>query len=110
MDEISPFAKTNVIELKDGNIKNFSIDPKTLGISEGDKKNIKGKNAKYNSEMIVEIFKGKSNEFSQSVALNVAAGLIVCGKESDYKTAYEKATKQLSSGNVFNHLNKIQSM
>ena len=28
MDEISPLAKTNVIELKDGNIKNFYIDPK----------------------------------------------------------------------------------
>ena len=109
MDEISPFEKTNVVELKEGNIKQFSIDPKSLGLNSTNKENLKGKNAEYNSEKIIEIYKGKYNEFSQSVALNVAAGLIVSGKENDYKTAFEKATKHLSSGKVFQHLTKIQS-
>jgi len=109
MDEISPFTKTNVVELKDKNINQFTIDPKDLGIKLNNNENLKGKNAKYNSEKIVEIYKGKLNEFSQSVALNVAAGLIVSGKENEFKTAFEKATKHLSSGNVFQHLVKIQS-
>ena len=73
------------------------------------KESLKGKNAEYNSEKIIEIFKGKNNEFSQSVALNVAAGLIVSGKESDFKISCEKAMKHLSSGQVFKHLVKIQS-
>ena len=109
MDEISPFAKTSVVELKDKKIKEFIIDPKTLGINCKDKESLKGKNAEYNSEKIIEIFKGKKNEFSQSVALNVAAGLIVSGKENDFKTAFEIATKHLNSRNVFQHLTKIQS-
>jgi len=109
MDEISPFEKTNVVELKEGKITQFSIDPKNLGLNLSNKENLKGKNAKYNSEKIVEIFKGKDNEFSQSVALNVAAGLIVSGKENDFKIAFERATKHLNSGNVFCHLNKMQS-
>ena len=109
MDEISPFAKTSVVELKDKKIKEFIIDPKTLGINCKDKESLKGKNAEYNSEKIIEIFKGKKNEFSQSVALNVAAGLIVSGKETDFKMAFEIATKHLNSGNVFQHLTKIQS-
>ena len=109
MDEISPFAKTNVVELKDGNIREFTIDPKNLGINSNNKENLKGKNADYNAEKIVEIYKGKNNEFSQSVALNVAAGLIVAGKDSDFKNAFNKATKHLNSGNVFQHLVKIQS-
>jgi anthranilate phosphoribosyltransferase len=109
MDEISPFAKTSVVELKDKKIKEFIINPKTLGINCKDKESLKGKNAEYNSEKIIEIFKGKKNEFSQSVALNVAAGLIVSGKETDFKTAFEIATKHLNSGNVFQHLTKIQS-
>ena len=93
MDEISPFANTNVVELKDGKIREFIINPQTLGINSTNKENLKGKN----------------NEFSQSVALNVAAGLIVSGKESDFKNAYEKASKHLNSGNTFKHLIKIQS-
>ena len=109
MDEISPFAKTNIVELKDGNINEFTIDPKDLGINSNNKDNLKGKNAEFNAGKIVEIYKGKNNEFSQSVALNVAAGLIVAGKENDFKDAFDKATKHLNSGNVFQHLEKIQS-
>ena len=110
MDEISPFAKTNIVELKDGTINEFTIDPKDLGITSGNKNNLKGKNAEYNAEKIVEIYKGKSNEFSQSVALNVAAGLIVSGSENNFKTAFDKASKHLASGNVFQHLSKLQSI
>ena len=110
MDEISPFAKTNIVELKDGKINEFIIDPKDLGINSGNKDNLKGKNAEYNAEKIVEIYKGKSNEFSQSTALNVAAGLIVSGNENDFKTAFDKASKHLASGNVFQHLSKLQSI
>jgi anthranilate phosphoribosyltransferase len=109
MDEISPFAKTNIAELKDGKINEFTINPKDLGINSNNKDNLKGKNAEYNAEKIIEIYKGKSNEFSQSVALNVAAGLIVSGKENDFKTAFDKASKHLASGNVFQHLLKLQS-
>ncbi len=109
MDEISPFANTNVVELKDGNIKQFTIDPKKLGINLENKENLKGKNAKFNSEKIIEIYKGKNNEFAQSVALNVAAGLIVAGKENEFKIAFEKAKEHLNSGKVIKHLTKIQS-
>jgi anthranilate phosphoribosyltransferase len=108
MDEISPFAKTNVVELKDGKINEFTINPKDLGINEGDKENLKGKNAEYNAEKIIDIYKGTSNEFSQSVALNAAAGLIISGKENNFKDAFNKATKHLGSGEVFDHLTKLQ--
>ena len=78
-------------------------------VDDATKNNLKGKNATYNSMKIIEIYKGKSNEFSQAVALNVAAGLIVSGKENDFKDAFKKATKHLKSGNVFQYLSKIQS-
>ena len=109
MDEISPFAKTNIVELKNGKISEFLINPSDFGIKGGNKNNLKGKNAQYNSEKIIEIFKGKSNEFSQSVSLNVAAGLIVSNKETNFKLAYDKANNHLNSGNVFKHLLKMQS-
>ena len=59
MDEISPFAKTNIVELKNGKINEFTIDPKSLGINSFNKENLKGKNAEYNSEKIVEILQRK---------------------------------------------------
>ena len=70
---------------------------------------MKGKNAKYNSEKIIEIYKGVSNEFSQAVALNVAAGLVVSGQENNLNFAFKIALNHLMSGKVYEHLLKIQS-
>jgi len=109
MDEISPFAKTNIVELKDKDINEFTIDPKELGITLNNQNNLKGKTALYNSMKIIEIYKGAINEFSVAVALNVAAGLIVSDKEYDFIDAFNKATKHLNSGKVYDHLIKIQS-
>ncbi|MDB9705652.1 anthranilate phosphoribosyltransferase [Pelagibacteraceae bacterium] len=109
MDEISPFAKTNIVELKDKDINEFTINPKELGITLNNTNNIKGKNALYNSMKIKEIYKGEINEFSVAVALNVAAGLIVSGKKYDFIDAFNEASKQLASGNVYQHLVKLQS-
>ena len=109
MDEISPFAKTNVVELKEGKIREFSINPNKLGVKFTNKDNLKGKNAEFNSKKIIEIFKGTPNEFSISVALNTAAGLIVSGKENNFETAFQKSSTHLSSGKVYLHLTKLQS-
>ena len=108
MDEISPFEKTKVVELNNQNINEFTIDPKNLGINSTNRNNLKGKNALYNAQKIIEIYKGISNEFSEAVALNAAAGLIVSGKKINFKDAFIKATEHLKSGNVFQYLSKIQ--
>ena len=108
MDEISPFAKTKIIELKDEKIKDFMIDPNEFGIMNKNKENLKGKNAEYNAKRIVDIFKGVTNEFSQAVALNVAASLIISGKESNFKNAFHVSEQHLNSNQVYQHLLKIR--
>ena len=110
MDEISPFAKTKITELHNGIIKNFIVDPADLNIINKNKENLKGKNAEYNAQKIINIYKNEDNEFSDSVALNVAAGLIISNKEKNFKKAYEFAKQHLKSGKVFDHLKKIQAI
>ena len=110
MDEISPFAKTKIVELNNRNIKSFLIDPKDLNITNKNKKNLRGKNAEFNAKRIIDIFKGDDNEFSDSVALNTAAGLVVSGKEKNFKNAYEFSNQYLKSGKVYKHLLKIQGI
>ena len=109
MDEISPFAKTNIIELKDNIIKEIKIDPKDIGVEYLNPDNLIGKDQAYNAKKIEEIFEGKKNEFSEAVCLNSAAGLIVSGKYQDFKKAYEIAKDHIISGKVINHLKKIQT-
>ena len=110
MDEISPFAETKIVELNNGNIKSYLINPADLNIANKNKENLKGKNAKYNAQKIIDIFKGEDNEFSDSVALNAAAGLMVLNKEKDFKKAYKVSKQHLGSGRVYEHLQKIQAI
>ena len=110
MDEISPFAKTKIVELNNGNIKSFLINPTELNITNKNKENLKGKNAEYNAQRIIDIFKGKDNEFSDSVALNAAAGLVISNKEKNFKKAYVFSKQHLISGQVYKHLQKIQAI
>ena len=110
MDEISPFAKTKIIELNKNEIKNFIIDPIEFGIKKKNKEKLKGKNAQYNAQKIIDIYKGEDNEFSDAVALNVAAGLIITDKEKNFKNSYNSAKQHLRAGKVFDHLQKIQTI
>ena len=109
MDEISPFALTNVVELKNNKITQILIDPKKIGIKFKNTNNLQGKDPDYNAEKIIEIFEGKDNEFSEAVCLNSAAALIVSGKFNEFVKAYEYSKKHIKSGNAAKHLKKIQA-
>ena len=109
MDEISPFAITNIVELKDGKINEIKIDPKKIGVKFNNPENLKGQNADYNANKIIDIFSGSKNEFSEAVCLNSAAALIVCNKFNKIDDAYEFSKKHLESDKALVHLKKIQT-
>ena len=110
LDEISPYDKTNVMQLKNGEITEFVIDPKELNVNAESFKNIVGSDAKFNSDRIIKIFKGENNDFSKAVSLNAAAGLIVSEKEKNFKDAYENVRNHLLSGNAYLHLEKLKNV
>ena len=110
LDEISPYAITNVIQLKDGQISEIKIDPNALGVNADNFKNLVGDDAKFNADKMIEIFKGEDNDFSKAVCLNAAAGLIVGEKFSDFSEAYNYTREFILSGKTFLHLEKIQNV
>ena len=109
MDEISPFAITNIVELKNNKINEIKIDPKKIGVKFNNPDNLKGQDADYNANKIIDIFSGSKNEFSEAVCLNSAAALIVCNKFNKFEDAYEFSRKYLESDKTLIHLKKIQT-
>ena len=110
LDEISPYAKTDVIQLKDGQISEIKIDPHSLGVNADNFKNLVGDDAEFNANKIVQIFKGEDNDFSKAVCLNAAAGLIVREKFSEFSEAYNHTREFILSGKSFSHLEKMQNV
>ena len=109
LDEISPYAITNVIQLKDNKISEIIIDPKELNINADKFDNLLGDDAKFNANKMIDIFKGKDNDFSKAVCLNAAAGLIVSEKNSKFIDAYKNAREHILSGKTYNHLKNMQN-
>ena len=109
LDEISPYAKTNVIQLKNNDISEIIIDPKELNVNADKFENLVGNDAKFNANKMIEIFEGKDNDFSKAVCLNAAAGLIVNETHEDFKEAFKNAREHILSNKVIKHLETIQN-
>ena len=110
LDEISPYKKTNVIQLKDGKISEIIIDPYLLNVNADKFENLIGDDANFNAAKMIDIFKGEDNDFSKAVCLNAAAGLIVAEKFLEFSEAYNNARKFILSGKAYLHLKKIQNV
>ena len=110
LDEISPYAKTNIVQLKNGKISEIIIDPKVLNVSANKFEDLIGDDAKFNSNKMIDIFKGEDNDFSKAVCLNTAAGLIVTERQLNFKDAYESARLHILSGKTFKSLKNIQNV
>ena len=109
LDEISPYAKTNVIQLKNKVISEITIDPIQLNINAEKFENLIGNDAQFNASKMIDIFKGEDNDFSKAVCLNAAAGLVVNETYQNFNEAFNKARKYILSGQTFKHLEKIQN-
>ena len=110
MDEISPYAITNVVQLKNDKISEIIIDPKELNICENRFNDLLGDDAKFNAKKMLDIFKGEDNDFSKAVCLNAAAGLIVAEKNSNFKDAYDAARSHILSGKTIENVKIIQNV
>tara|TARA_B100000959_G_scaffold154102_1_gene161586 strand:- start:1420 stop:2412 length:993 start_codon:yes stop_codon:yes gene_type:complete len=107
LDEISPYAKTNVVELNNGRIKQSILNPNELNIQVNNFSHIIGKDPIYNAEKIKEIFQGIDNDFSVAVCLNAAAGLLAAEKSNNFNDAYKKLREHILSGKAINHLSSL---
>ena len=110
LDEISPYDKTNIVQLKNGEITKITIDPNELNIKADNFENLLGDDAKYNANKMINVFKGEDNDFSKAICLNAAAGLIVSEKYSKFIDAYNSTRKHILTGKTFEHLKKIQNV
>ena len=107
LDEISPYAKTDIVELTNGKITESILNPKDFEIKADNFENIIGKGPEYNAGKIREIFEGKDSDFSIAVCLNAAAGLVVAEKSKSFRDGYQDLRKHILSGDVLNHISKL---
>ena len=111
VDEIITSGKTKVVELKDNKLRKFIIYPEKLGFKKVSLDKIKGKDANYNANQILKLFKNKGENlyFKQVVLLNTAACLVISEKAKNLINGIEIANENIINGNALKKLNQLVS-
>mgnify|MGYP006146427547 FL=1 len=107
LDEITLTGETQIAELKNGKVNNFSFDPKEFGYSLCSVADLKGAEPETNAEIMREILKGSSGPKTDIVILNAAAAIYVGGKADSIEKGILVATNSIESGAALKKLEEL---
>ena len=99
MDEISPAGPTTMLEIRDGKVHRWTLDPADHGLDWGRPEDLAGGEPAENAMRIERLLEGEGREADRrAVLLNAAAAIYVSGLVESYEVAVVAATVALESG------------
>ncbi len=99
MDEVSPFAATQVVEIRDGHVSEWTIDPHYYGYGQGEPSDLAGGPPADNAAAVLAVLRGDGNGPSTAaVVLNAAAAFYVGGRVQNFGEGVEAAKQAIGSG------------
>jgi anthranilate phosphoribosyltransferase len=99
LDEISPLGTTTVIEVRDGRLSEWTIDPAVAAISGVDANGLVGGDPSHNAALIEQVLGGSGPPAARAaVILNAAGALYISGEEKDYEEAVRRSRTALNDG------------
>ena len=106
--ELTVTTSTNIAELRNGEIKEYVINPFDLGLKKGTLNDIRIDNPDRSADMIKKIFDGTEKGTARDIALlNAAGALVVAGLSNDLKEGIELSRKTLESGKADEKMKKL---
>ncbi|NGP43711.1 anthranilate phosphoribosyltransferase [Bacillaceae bacterium SIJ1] len=110
LDEITITGRTNVVELCDGDIHTYQIEPAQFNVPTGRIEDILARSPEDSARIITDVLKGKGEEAATNiVALNAGAALYVADDVSSIEAGIERAQQALRTGQGYAHLEKMMT-
>ncbi|EIJ41608.1 anthranilate phosphoribosyltransferase [Beggiatoa alba B18LD] len=100
LDEISVAAPTYVAELKDGNIRSYTIEPELFGIQTAPLSTIQVNSVAESLTLVNRVLDNQTSPARDVVLLNAGATLYVSGMASDIMQGIAKAREVLANGSA----------
>ena len=107
MDEITTTTATDVVELREGALKSFLIEPEQAGLPRTRLDMLKGGEAEHNAIEMKRLLQGQHGSYRDIVALNAGAALVVGGKAGDVREGARLAEAALDNGAARQTLDKL---
>jgi anthranilate phosphoribosyltransferase len=110
MDEVSPLAPTRVIEIRDGTLVEWTIEPSRYGYKGVNPAELAGGPPAFNAAIITRVLGGDGPAgATAAVVLNAAAAIYVAGSAPSIDEGVERAREALASGHGLGALERLKA-
>ena len=100
LDELTTTGLSEVYEVANGEVRETTLDPSTLGLKRAKKEDLTGGDVGRNRAIAEEVLGGAEGPHRDVVLLNAAAGLHVAGRAGAMADGVELAAKAIDSGDA----------
>jgi anthranilate synthase/phosphoribosyltransferase len=107
-DEIALHGPTTVVELNQGELTQYTLNPSDFDLANYSLEQLAGEGPQYNAQACLAILQGQGTDaHNAAIVVNVAALLYLTGKAASLKAAAQQVHSLLRSGKAMNTLNTI---
>jgi anthranilate phosphoribosyltransferase len=107
LDELSPTARTRVIELADGRTAEWFAEPGQFGLAPADLESVTGGSPAENAAVVRRVLAGEPGPHRDLVLLNAGAAIYVGGLAADLDAGVARAAEAVDSGAAANVLERL---
>ena len=107
LDEISIGSPTLVAELKDGEVKSYTIQPEDFGLQRADLSTIKAADAQDSLNIIKGVLANQPSPAKDIVCLNAGASIYVAGLANSLAQGIELASQVIAEGKAAKKLQEL---
>lgn len=101
LDELSTTGPSQVVEMKNGEIREFEITPEQYGLAKVGLAALKGGTPEENAEALLALLQGTSGPYRDVTLLNAGAAIMIGGKCATVEEGIELAAQSIDDGAAF---------
>ncbi len=107
LDEISVSGETMVAELKNGEVREYTIHPRQFGIATAPLQELQVGEGTASKDMLLAALDDRGGPLRDIVALNAGASIYVCGLTDTLESAVSRAKEIIASGAARRKLDEL---
>jgi anthranilate phosphoribosyltransferase len=107
MDEITTTGETHVAELREGQVRLFTITPEAVGLPRAALSDLVGGDPAHNAAALRELLAGAQGPYRDIVLLNTAAALLISDKVETLREGVDLAARVIDEGKAQAALDKL---
>jgi anthranilate phosphoribosyltransferase len=110
LDEMTTTGETSVAELRDGQVRLFTVTPEAVGLPRAALADLAGGEPKANAKALRRLLTGEAGAYRDIVMLNAAAAFLVAEKVETLREGVELAGAVIDDGRAQGALDKLVSL